>query len=295
MAKAAGASGLPEALKDPKVIGGIAAGVVVLAIIAIVLMMRPGPSEPTGSVDYSDVSNGAAAAPGGAMAGVNSDTPGQMPDAGAMAGMGGAMQGAGGAAMDPSLGGAVGLGGVPAAPAAQEPPRNQSPGVATRSNAFQENADLRKVIDSIQEVPENVAASHNLYAELNPPDQRQQISTDENEGPPVPPMRLVGVVFGRQLTGMLQMGSEYIQVTPGKMIPSENPIYRVQRLEPDKVVLTRRWEIGNRKGVQRIEVPLAESAAPPSMPVGGMGGAPGMMPGLGSGGPPGTPGTAIAQ
>jgi hypothetical protein len=71
-------------------------------------------------------------------------------------------------------------------------------------------------------------------------------------------MRVAGIVQGSdQLSAMIQMGDVFMQVTPGNMIPEGNPVYRVERIEPSKVVLTRRWEMGERTGVQRIEVALA--------------------------------------
>jgi hypothetical protein len=72
-------------------------------------------------------------------------------------------------------------------------------------------------------------------------------------------------------------------VIPGKMIPESNPVYRVERIEQDKVHLTRRWEMGTRKGTQKIEVLVAGSSTPVNYgPVAG----PGMRPG-GSGSGPG--------
>jgi hypothetical protein len=71
-----------------------------------------------------------------------------------------------------------------------------------------------------------------------------------------------------------------MQVTPGQMIPASNPIYRVDSIEQDTVRLSRRWEIGSRKGVQRIEVGLsARAASPGGAGVGG--GMPGGYPGGG--------------
>lgn len=278
-------SGLPPALQNRNVLIGIGAAVVLLIIVVMVLMFRPQPTA-TETFELDDAGAANSAALDTPQAGIDGAAPGMSGITAPVDAMG--------------MGAAPGAAGMPgAAPqaAAQPAPPNQPPGVSTRSNAFTENKDLRDVIASVQTPPENVAASHSLYAELNPPEARPQISTDDQEGPPPPPMRLVGVIYGSVLSAMLQMGSEYIRIKPGAMIPSENPVYRVERIEPDKVILTRRWEMGNRKGVQRIEVPLATSAAPPPMPVGGAmpgGGGPGSMPG-GYGGPPGAPQTAGQQ
>lgn len=180
--------------------------------------------------------------------------------------------------------------GAAAAPASNRPEKDRElpAGVRARGNPFQPNSDMREVIRSIDPYrpPPDIGVPHGLYNELNPP--KYKGGNDPNEGPPIPAMRLTGVVMGSQVSGLLQMGSEYIQVTPGKMIPENNPTYRVDRIEADKVVLSRRWEFGTRKGTQRFEVPLAAGSEPPPFmgfgaPAGGFGGA-GMMPGRGAGG-----------
>ena len=42
-------------------------------------------------------------------------------------------------------------------------------------------------------------------------------------------------------------------MTPGKRIPESNPVYYVERIENDRVVLIRRWEVNGVKGVQRCD------------------------------------------
>lgn len=170
------------------------------------------------------------------------------------------------------------------APAPQEQARPQPPGVPTRTNPFAPNREIRDVLASIPrptQGPVVLAEAHDLWKELNPPKPPEQVDTTEDAGPPVPPMRVTGIVLGSQVAAVLQIGSQYMQVTPGRMIPEGNPVYRVERIETDRVVLTRRWQAGERKGVQRIEVNLAGGAAPVAPVAPGVGVPGGNRPGPG--------------
>ncbi|HEU4754747.1 MAG TPA: hypothetical protein VFU47_16685, partial [Armatimonadota bacterium] len=170
----------------------------------------------------------------------------------------------------------------------------RGPGVPTRGNPFAPSKEIQGVLDSIPDIqiPPTLAAPHDLYRELYTPKPQTDVAADENDGPPVPPMRVAGIIQGSdQLTAMIQMGDVFMTVTPGNMIPEGNPVYRVERIEPSKVVLTRRWEMGERKGTQRIEVALANGAQTQPAAYG-----PGFTPGMGGNGPgmggngPGRPG-----
>lgn len=182
----------------------------------------------------------------------------------------------------PAPGGAAPApGAASAAPGAAETPRAQSAGVPTRGNPFQPNSEIKDILRSIPEIQkpnDPLPPQQELYAELNPPEPPVSIATDEGEGPPVPPMRVSGFVQGAQLSAIVQLGSgpgsRFEQAVPGKTLKYGQYSYKVERLEQDKVVLVNRWEQGNRKGVQRIEVTLAGSATPP--PAQGMPGMPGM-------------------
>ena len=159
-------------------------------------------------------------------------------------------------------------GGAPAATAAtaSEQPSRQAPGVPTRKNPFSATSELRDVLKSIPptvdyKVPEAISPTHDIYAELNPPEPPVSVSDDEGEGPPVPPMRVAGFVEGAQLSATIQLGSppgaRFEQVTPGKSITFRGQTYKVERLEQNKVILVNNWEMGNRTGTQRIEVTLS--------------------------------------
>jgi len=289
---AGGGEGAQGLLQNPKVqIGVIAAGAIALIVVIYVLFFSGSGASPAPNPGVSDsaapVGDGAMpGAPGGAAA----QSPGSGLSAGAAPGGGLAPGGAPGGGLAPA---AAPLGGS-AAPAGAEgdPAKPVGPGVPVRKNPFRQNKELQAVLDSVPPPPEGpvaMAQMHNIYVEeLYKPDPPVLVDDqDDTDGPPIPTMRVAGVVYGRQVSATLQIGQQYMQVTPGQMVPASNPIYRVDSIEQDTVHLSRRWEIGNRKGVQRIEVGLAARAASPGG--GGFGGAPGGYPGAGGGYPGGAP------
>lgn len=285
---AGGGEGAQGLLQNPKVqIGVIAAGAIALIVVIYVLFFSGGGAAPAPNPSASSGAPvGDGAMPGGAPPG----EPGS--------GLGASAGGPGGGS---APGGAPGVGLAPAAPTLGASPapgaegdsaKPVGPGVPVRKNPFRQNKELQAVLDSVPPPPEGpvaMAQMHNIYVEeLYKP--KPVVLVDDQEdtaGPPIPTMRVAGVVYGRQVSATLQIGQQYIQVTPGQMVPASNPIYRVDSIEQDTVHLSRRWEIGNRKGVQRIEVGLAARAASPGG--GGFGGAPGGYPGSGGGYPGGAP------
>jgi len=285
---------LNEIWQDPKgrMIVLITLGVVVLGIIiGVVVTNLPPPQTAAGG--QSNVFTDPTAGPGGGMpggpAGMAPDPGGRLPGAGGAGTDFGAMGPGGG--MDATGGFAGGFGGASggAAPVADIDDQ-KDPGVPTRANPFRENSDLAAVVKSVPERTPDIPAPPGLYDEIKPQKPIVTETGDELEGPPIPAMRVSGIIEGQQVAAMLHIGSAYITAIPGQEIPKDNPTYRVESIEKEKVVLTRRWELGNRKGIQRIEVPLA---ADPSQQLGGIGGFPGGpgMLGGGSGGFPGGPGS----
>ena len=203
-----------------------------------------------------------------------------------------AMSPPGGAGFAPPPMAGAPTGGAPAAGnAPAETGKKQPPGVPVRGNPFAPNKELAEVLKSIPTPPtspEAVAPAHDIYNELYEPPPSVTVSDDENEGPPVPPMRVTGIILGTQVSALMQIGGEFLQVTPGKWLPNDNnPIYRVERIEQGKVILTRKWEEGNRKGIQRIEVGISGASGGGSGFRPGGGTRPGMFPGMG--GPAGSP------
>src|SRR5207249_1705161 len=98
------------------------------------------------------------------------------------------------------------------------------------------------------------------------------------------PMRVAGIVLGSAVSAIIQIGNDHIQVTPGKTIPNGNMAFRVDSIEQDKVTLSRKWQEGDRKGVQHIEVSVA------GLPGGSGMGTPAFNPAGAAAGPGGFPG-----
>jgi hypothetical protein len=105
-----------------------------------------------------------------------------------------------------------------------------------------------------------------------------------------PPMRMAGIITGRRIFGILEVNGQSQLVRPGQTIGQ----YRVERVEPEKIVLSRPTTGGKRR---TVDVPLlaGNPAFQQQFPGGAPGGFPG-DPGLpGSGGFPGGPGGGPAS
>lgn len=271
--QAGGGGGLQGALQNPKVqIGVIAVGAIAIIIVIYFLFFSdtaqpaPAPAAPEGGLSAASPGNTPGSPPGGAAAGQPK-----------MAPMGGA----------PATAAAPGAPGAPgqAGAAAADKDTVKGPGVKTRLNPFKETKEVKAVEDSIRiyEPPPSIAPPQSIYIdELHKPKPNTKVATDAaQEGePPIPAMRLAGVVYGEKVSATLQIGEAFVQAVPGSMVPPTNPLYHVDRIEQEKVYLSRRWELAGHKGVQHIEVTLA--GAPPR--AGGF--TPG-IPGVGGNGPGG--------
>lgn len=290
-AQAAGGGGGGESLlQNKKVQIGVISvgGIAIIAVICMVLFSGNGSSP-----DVSPAVNPASGSPEvGASGAYPSGEPGAPPTPGGAPTPGALMP------TTPSVGGAPGMAsatpGAPGAvPGKENAPVATSPGVPRRANPFEENSDLKDAIGSIPkpvgppELPETMAPELHVYSELNPPKPKDVVEDDDVAGPPIPPMRVAGVVFGNQVTATLQIGDQFLQVRPGQMIPDGNPVYRVERIEQDRVELVRRWQRGDKKGVQRFEVTLQGGAQQRNPGSGFYGGGRPGMPGGGGNGPGG--------
>ncbi len=269
---------LSEAIRDRRV----QIGLIVVAVIAILATVI--------TLIVQNARNTAVTAPG-AQSNVSANPmgPGAMDPMGPGAAGDPTMRGMGAGGLDPggamfgSGGGFGGAGGgtggaVASIEAIKKAP---SPGVPTRDNPFKENSDLLAVVRSVPQRDPDLAPAHALYNEVMPIRATVNEQGDPLEGPPIPAMRVTGIIEGQQIAAMLQIGGAYITAVPGQEIPKDNPTYRVEAVEKDRVTLTRRWAFGDRKGTQRIEVPLA---ADPSQQAAFGGGFPG------GAGQPGGPG-----
>ncbi|MFN3648092.1 MAG: hypothetical protein ACK47B_00820 [Armatimonadota bacterium] len=275
--------------------------VAALAIIGIIVMFFGGfggGDQSAGPVDTPvmlDPNGGGMTLTDAASAGAGPGIPGGgpgMPGAPAVGGL------------TPTMPGAAGNPAAPAPAGAAAGKADTKPGLPRgdfgRGNPFAETREITSVLDSevAERQPEYLAPPQNIYAELYEPkpDEGVTVGEDDQGGPAVPTMRVAGMVEGSQIAAVLQIGSQYMTVTPGKMVPEGNPVYRVDRVEKDKIFLSRRWETGGRKGVQRIEVGLRGSPemGNPYLAAGGgpMGAGPGGMPGPGALPGPGAPAAA---
>jgi hypothetical protein len=264
------AGGAAGALQNPKVLVGIVAAVAVVVIALIVMFVVPRSSAQMSVTPAAGLEDAGATGPGIPGGGTGTTT---MPMTGPPGGMGGMsspgmMSGGYGGGM---MGGGAGAGGMQLPEGESEAPVSRPPGVPTRRNPFAENTELRQVIASIPpdpEAPSIDAPAHHLWQELNPPQPSDPAADAVGGGPAVPAMRLSGVIIGHQVSALLDLNGEHLHITPGKMIPEENPVFRVESIERDKAILTRRWEMGGRKGVQRIEV---IQSGQPGGPIAGFG------------------------
>lgn len=279
--QAGGGGGLQGALQNPKVqIGVIAVGALAIIVVIYLLFF----SEPSLPAPVPGTATPINNSPGGG------NSPG-MPAAGG--GNQPAMMTPVGSAPATAMAGAPGATGATGQAGATDKDKDtpKAPGVKTRANPFKENPDLLDVEKSIPSIttPPSIAPQLSIYVdELHKPKPSTKVATDSaQEGePPIPAMRLAGVVYGEKVSATLQIGDAFVQAVPGAMVPPTNPLYHVDRIEQEKAYLSRRWELNGHKGVQHIEVTLA-GAPPraggfaPGMPGGGPGGANG--PGGGNG------------
>jgi hypothetical protein len=272
-----GGGGLKEVLQRPPVLIGIAVATV-LAVIALVWILMPkgdsssGTTPTAGAKVTIDANGPGGGSNGTSMADSSVPTTPTAPTGVATT--------------------ATAAGATPAA-GTSETVKPGKPGVPVRSNPFRPNRELVRVLNSIRGY-EDVAISpmQPIWAEeLHTPKPDQGVTTDPNDGPANPPMRVSGIVHGdQQIAAIIQIGSEFFSATPGKYLPDQNnPVYRVERIENGGALLTRRWEDGlGKKHTQRIQVPLS----------GGVGGASMSPVTPATGGPAGSPipgGALLAQ
>jgi len=254
-------------LQKPAVLIGvaIAGAIAIIAVIIQIVASNGGgtPPEPyvangTGNGTDANGTSAAVITPGAADANAPGTTPG-----GSFAAPAGVAPGAAGAAAPGA--------GAPGAPgAAADAPRTSAPLRPAGANPFKPNNEIRRVIANaaLNNLPKPVppdltipGPQENLYFELSPPKPASPVEQGEGlAGPPIPAMRVSAIVRGDQITALLQIGEQFVQVTPGIMVPKNNPVYRVERIENERVILVRRWTEGTRKGVQRIEVTLQGAA-----------------------------------
>lgn len=152
-----------------------------------------------------------------------------------------------------------------------ELPRDQAalgPRPPHRANPFLPNGEIRRLLPGPpppeRPLPGPVAPALPLYAELRP-DPTTTPGLDRGE-PPLPPMRVAAVIVGARTSAVLQIGERLFTVTPGQRVPEEAPVFRVDAIERERVVLSRRWEQRGIQRVQRVEIALSGAAGPGAGP-----------------------------
>jgi hypothetical protein len=177
--------------------------------------------------------------------------PGGYPGPGGSSGYPGAMgeygSGYPGAPGVSGYGTGVAAGGAPLAGAGgKQPMKKAGPRPPARHDPFKTPTDLipapQPIADTLPPSNDYVEARAEEIAKPNP----EQFIRDV----PDPPMRMAGALWGNRVYGVLEMNGNPYVVTPGDKVGT---IYRVERVERDKIVLSR----PGRKGRRSVEALLA--------------------------------------
>jgi hypothetical protein len=166
--------------------------------------------------------------------------------------------------------------------AGPKPPRDKDPFLAT-TTAQQRQVEAQAAA-STEQPPIQMAtgATPPLYEAYRWEKAQEEAATGQAPESPDIPMRMAGVLWGPRVYGLLEVNGEVNSYTPGDTVAT---IYRVERIERDRMVLSKRLANGKRK---MIDVPLAsnpylqgQTGADPNAYPGapGMGGYPGSGPG----------------
>jgi hypothetical protein len=252
---------LPPAFQNKNVqIGIIAVGI----LVAIGFLMKSILGGDSGPPDSSAYGGTGAMMPGGGPPG----GPGMMPGGYAPPGMPGS-PGYGGYGTDTGGGTAVTTAAAPLKKAGPKPP--------TRKDPFKSPDEL---VPPPVPISEALPATPPLYVE----ERVREISTPTADqfvrDTPDPPMRMAGALWGNRVYGVLEINGSTQVVNPGDKVG----IYRVERVERDRIVMSR----PGRKGRRQVEAQLSGNPALANQyPAGDQGvpGGPGGYPG--PGGPPG--------
>jgi hypothetical protein len=128
-------------------------------------------------------------------------------------------------------------------------------------------------------IAEQLPAVNNLYVDYRTKELQQPTLEQFVRDTPDPPMRMAGALWGNRVYGVLEINGQTQVVNPGDKVG----IYRVERVERDRIVMSR----PGRRGRRRVEALLAGNPSLAGQYPTGDAGVPG-GPG-GYGGPPGGP------
>jgi hypothetical protein len=273
---------LPPALQNKNVqIAIIAVGILVgLGLLMYQILGSGGASGPPPEMGMGPGGYSPPGYPGGPPGGMPMGPGGPMGYPGSTGGYPGGPGGTGiaGYGTDTSGGAAVaGLGGT------QTPVKKAGPRPPSRKDPFKAPNEL---VPPPVPIAERLPTTPPLYVqnrleEINTPTPEQFI-----RDVPDPPMRMAGALFGNRVYGVLEINGQTQVVNPGDKVG----IYRVERVERDKIILSR----PSRRGRKRVEAQLTGNPALANQyPTGdtgvpggpaGYGGAPGYGPPGGGGG-----------
>jgi len=163
--------------------------------------------------------------------------------------------------------------GTPTAAPAEGQPRGPKP--EGRANPFAFAGDLKAARENYikppppppgpppprPEPPPDSPEHDPIYYELNPPRPEGAAGSTVSEEfpePPIPRMRVVGILHGNVISAIIEIDGQVITqpLTPGKTVRD----FRVERIEPNKVVLSRRYDAGGKSKQQFIDVVVGGAA-----------------------------------
>ena len=240
---------LPPALQNKNVQIGVIAVAILIALIFLFTQLMGGNSS---TPPEAYLSTGGPMGPGGSMA--PGGPPGGPPGPPGM-GPGGSGYPSGTGAPGGSVAGGYGTdtasGGPPLTAGGKVVTKKAGPRPPARVDPFK--APVDQTVEP-RPISEFLPANNNLYydsrvREINTPTADQFVRDT-----PDPPMRMAGALFGNRVYGVLEINNTQQVVKPGDRIGT---IYRVERVERDKIVLSR----PGRKGRRLVEAPLAGNPA----------------------------------
>jgi hypothetical protein len=286
---------LPAGLQNQKVqIGIIAVGAIVALVMLFRFILGSAAPEPSGPLAYNNLSGGAGPGgygpPGAPNAAGGPDSPNAGGGYGPYGPPGSVQEGPGSPYGTTTASADTGK----KKSAGPKPPRSGDPFRST--DPAQDRATEAAYQQATEPVPILAATGptpglYEAYRWEKAAEEGVQGTAPES---PDPPMRMAGVLWGPRVYGLLEINGQVNSYTPGDTVQS---IYRVERIERDKMVLSKRLANGKRK---MIDVPLAGSpyaeqsygtTAPTGSGYPGEGGYPGPGGAGGYPGPGGYPGS----
>lgn len=281
---------LPAFMQNQKVQIGLIAVAVLIGLIALFTQILGNSSaggDPSAQMSPYPGMGPPGSMPGGAPYGA----PGMMPPGGPTGPPGMAMGYGGAPGGDPYGTGGAGAAATPTEPkkAGPKPPRDSDPFVGQDAAAARVVESAASAVTEPLPLAMATGPTPPLYEAFRWEKATLETATGTAPESPDIPMRMAGVLWGPRVYGLLEVNGQVDSYTPGDTVAT---IYRVERIERDRIILSKRLLDGKRK---QVEVPLAGSPYAQGQydTTGGAGGYPGAPGGPGGGyggGYPGAPG-----